>query len=223
MTIQVKPEKMKTLFLHAKSLVSIILPQEAIEQLPKRVGLVSSIQHTHKLKNVQEQLKGKGIIGGQVLGCRAEAAQRISDKVDAYLFIGTGKFHPIRVALDTKKIVYCWDPANKLFFKITDEDLKPLLTAKKSALTKYYLSQRIGVLISVKHGQCDIQKIEKLLKLSEDKEFYYFAFDTLPWEDLENYPFIQMWVNTACNRIPDLKTNMIDIDDLFRTIEGKEK
>ena len=39
--------------------------------------------------------KGKQKYKAQILGCDTTAAEKIKDKVDAYLYIGTGKFHPI--------------------------------------------------------------------------------------------------------------------------------
>ena len=113
---------MKILHIHAKSTVDIKLNDSAINALPKKIGVVTTIQHLHKLDEVMMQLK-EAVKGGQVLGCNAEAAEKISDKVDAFLFIGTGEFHPIAVALKTGKPVYTWNPFAKKLSVVEDKDL----------------------------------------------------------------------------------------------------
>ncbi len=59
-------------------------------------------------------------------------------------------------------------------------------------------------------------RMKDAMKLAErkDKQYYIFAFDTLNEMDLENFPFIQAWVNTACPRIADNRKGMINIDDI---------
>ena len=52
----------------------------------------------------------------------------------------------------------------------------------------------------------DRKKLEKKYK---DKKFYYFACDTLSIDELENFPFVQAWINTMCPRI--------GYEDLLRT------
>jgi 2-(3-amino-3-carboxypropyl)histidine synthase len=203
---------MKILHIHAKSTVDIKLNDSAINALPKKIGVVTTIQHLHKLDEVMKQLK-EGVKGGQVLGCNAEAAEKIADKVDAFLFIGTGEFHPIAVALKTGKPVYTWNPFAKKLSVVEDKEIERHKKKKQGALTKFLSSQKIGILVSTKHGQSRIEKALELAK-KKDKEYYIFAFDTLNISDLENFPFIQCWVNTACPRISEDKGNIVNIEDL---------
>jgi len=42
-----------------------------------------------------------------------------------------------------------------------------------------------------------------LKKSLKDKEVYLFISDTVDFSQLENFPFIDCWVNTACSRIMD--------------------
>lgn len=215
---------MKTLFIHAKVDVDLTLPKEEIAKLPKRIGLVTTIQHLHKLNEVKKQFP-EGIFAGQVLGCRADTAKLIADKVDAFLFIGTGVFHPIEVALKTKKPVYCWDPVARHLSKLDEAMLKQYENVKKKNITKFLHADKIGILISTKLGQNDNKinsfseelKMKKALELKSrcDKEYYIFAFDTLSINDLENFPFIDCWVNTACPRITDEKKGIVNIDDVL--------
>ena len=77
--------------------------------LPKKVGLVTTVQHKHELKKIKELIEKTGkktVIGGQILGCDVNAAKKIKSKVDAFLYIGSGEFHPLGVALETNKKVF---------------------------------------------------------------------------------------------------------------------
>jgi len=55
----------------------------------------------------------------------------------------------------------------------------------------------------------------------KDKKYYLFAFDTLQANELENFPFIDCWVNTACSRIADEKSNIVNIDDILEFERNK--
>ncbi|MBW3001571.1 2-(3-amino-3-carboxypropyl)histidine synthase subunit [Candidatus Woesearchaeota archaeon] len=203
---------MKILHIHAKSKADIKLNEAALNALPAKLGVVTTIQHLHKIDEVISQLKD-AVKGGQVLGCNVDTAKQISDKVDAFLFIGSGEFHPIAVALETEKKVFKWNPLTQKLTVVKEEDVEKYKKRKKAALARFLSSNKIGILVSVKHGQ---NRIEEALKLAakKDKEYYLFAFDTLNPSDLENFPFIECWVNTACPRIADEKADIINISEL---------
>lgn len=204
---------MKILHIHAKAVIDIKLPDKELKKLPKNIGLVTTVQHLHKLADVQAQLPDS-IIGGQILGCDVSAAEKINNKVDAFLFIGSGVFHPLAVALKTKKPVFCWNPFVKELRTVDKKDIEAYEKKKKVSLTKFLSSDRVGILVCVKPGQ---YHLEKALKLKEkgDKDYYLFQFDTLNLSELENFNFIQCWVNTACPRISEDKANIINIDDIL--------
>ncbi len=203
---------MKILHIPAKALVDIKLPDKELKKLPKKIGLVTTVQHLHRIKEVQEQIPAS-IIGGQILGCDVSVAEKISNKVYAFLFIGSGVFHPLAVALKTGKPVFCWNPFVKEMKTIDRKEIESYERRKKAALSKFLSSDRIGILICTKPGQ---YHIDKALKLKEkgDKDYYLFQFDTLNLSDLENFNFIQCWVNTACPRIREDRANIINFDDI---------
>ena len=71
------------------------------------------MQHKHELKKVKEIIEKAGknaVIGGQILGCDVNAAKKIKNKVDAFLYIGSGEFYPLGVALETGKKVIIANP-----------------------------------------------------------------------------------------------------------------
>lgn len=203
---------MKVVHIYAKSKADVKLTETAINALPAKLGVVTTIQHLHKLDEVISQLK-EAVKGGQVLGCNVDSAKQISGKVEAFLFIGSGEFHPIAIALETGKPVYKWNPLTQQLSVVKDEDIEKYKKRRKAALAKFLSSNKIGILVSTKHGQSNLDKALELAA-KKDKEYYLFAFDTLNPSDLENFPFVEVWVNTACPRIADEKSNIINISEL---------
>lgn len=203
---------MKTLFIHAKSTVDVVLPDSVIKKLPKKVGIVTSIQFLHQIENIAKQIKGS-IVGGQVLGCNATMANKIKSKVDAYLFVGSGIFHPIKVALDTGKQVFLFNPITKEFKKIEQKQVDEYKKRKKAAINKFLHADKVGIIVSTKIGQKNLQRALELKKKT-DKQYFVFVCDTLNTTALEDFNFIDCWVNTACPRISDEKPNIVNINDL---------
>lgn len=219
---------MKTLFVHAKQKEDVSLSKEALSKLPKQIyGLVTTIQHMYQLRKIQDQLKNS-VFGGQVLGCRADAGEKIKDKVDAFLYVGTGVFHPIKVALQTSKDVFCWNPLTKKLSKLDEKEINNYKNRIKGSLIKFFSSKNIGVLITLKVGQNEnkissnksskLPYSKQLEKLYPDKNYYYFVGDTFSTYDLENFNFIDCWVNTACSRIADEKPNMVNMEDIVNSL-----
>lgn len=207
---------MKILFIKAKYTRKIIINKSFVNKLPKKIGLVTTVQFADQIKEVKKQLVGHNVFiynRGVILGCEFKAAEKIKDKVTAFLYIGTGKFHPIGVALKTSKPVFCFNPITNQFDKISNKEVERYKKRKKGALTRFLISQNVGVLISIKPGQYrDFRKLD-LEKKFPNKRFYYFIFDTLDYKELENFPFIEAWINTACPRL-DEDINVINIEDL---------
>ncbi len=86
-----------------------------------KIGLVTTVQHVHQLDEAKNLLEAAGktvFLGdaghvkypGQVLGCNFSNAQSVSEKVEAYVFVGGGRFHAIGVALATAKPTIIADP-----------------------------------------------------------------------------------------------------------------
>ena len=59
--------------------------------------------------------------------------------------------------------------------------------------------------MTTKPGQMTVQapvdRIMKLEKRFPDKKFYYFATGRLNFYEMENFPFVDVWINTFCPRI----------------------
>src|SRR3989344_8175384 len=125
---------MKTLFIESKSNAEIIPDKKEIDKLPKNIGIITTVQHVHKINELIEFLKknnknpiinkNKQKYPGQILGCDVSNAELIKDKVDCFLYIGSGNFHPIEAALKTDKKVYCYNPLSRVFSKVNENEVE---------------------------------------------------------------------------------------------------
>lgn len=200
---------METLFIEAKSNIDFVDALKEIK-LKGKVGLVTTIQHLHKLKDVQKIIPDS-LLGGQILGCDVSAAMKIKDKVDFFLYIGSGEFHPMEVALKTGKEVVAFNPFTEKTSKITKKEIEAMKKKIKGKYLKFLAAEKIGILVSTKQGQYNIRKALELQKKLK-KPSYILIFNTLTEKELENYPDIDIFVNTACPRI-DFK-RVINLEDI---------
>jgi 2-(3-amino-3-carboxypropyl)histidine synthase len=210
---------MKLLHIPAKSNLEIKIPASELKKLPKslkKIGLVTTIQHLHALPALEKQIKGARAVG-QILGCRVDLAEAAKNKVDAFLFIGTGEFHPIAVALKTQKPVFVFNPVSQKLSKLDAQTVADFKQQRKGALLKFLHAKTVGILVSTKHGQqrfAEARKIKQILEKKQNKKCYIFVFDTLDFSQLENFPFIDCWLNTACPRIADGRNDIINLEEL---------
>ncbi|VVB80978.1 2-(3-amino-3-carboxypropyl)histidine synthase [uncultured archaeon] len=201
---------MKLFHVHLKSNVDVKLPEAVLKRLPKRLGIVTTIQHLHKIDDIVKQTKG--VLAGQVLGCNASQVEKVNDDIDAFLFVGSGEFHPINVALKTGKKVWLWNPISKNFGLLDEKMIEKYRKQKQGKLSKFLNAKRVGIIVSTKMGQKNLMRAYELMKQS-DREYYLFACDEVNFAEFENFNFIDFWVNTACPRIED--SRIIHIDDLI--------
>jgi len=198
---------MKIMFVKAKSNIDLLpVVEKALPLLGEKIGLITTVQHLHKIKEVKEFLKKnmkKVIMGGQILGCNLKNAERIMNKVDCFLYIGTGRFHPFGALLHTKKRIICADPLTNSVTMIDEKYFEAVEKNRRIAYMKFLHADNIGVIISTKPGQFNLANARSLEKKYKDKNFYYFVCDSINLEELDNFPFIQCWINTACPRIED--------------------
>lgn len=174
----------------------------------RRVGVVTTVQHVHKLAEVLEVLKGRGIEGvvrpggrtrypGQVLGCNYEAARNAG--VDEYLFVGTGWFHPLGVALATGKRTVAADPVTGNVSKI---DAAQMLKRRYGAIARAIDAERIAVIVSKKPGQRRMELARRMISLGEEqgKRMVLVYLDRMEPDVLVNLG-VEAAVSTACPRI----------------------
>ncbi|MFB6204541.1 MAG: diphthamide biosynthesis enzyme Dph2 [Candidatus Nanohaloarchaea archaeon] len=184
---------------------------EKIEE--ETVGLVGVTQYMDRADQVREFLEDKGfevVDGktglrttepGQVLGCDAGAAHNIAHKVDAFVFLGSGEFHPSQVS-ETGKKVYVVDPYERHIWIEEPDSLEDELQAEYARVINHKDDKKWGIITSSKKGQnyqraVEIAK-EKLEK--HGKDVYVFVEDRIFESDYKGYG-IDIYVNCACPRM----------------------
>ena len=177
------------------------------------IGLVTTVQHVHeidKAKNLLLRSGKKVVIGdarrlnyaGQVTGCDYSNAKAVKDQVDAFLFLGGGKFHAIGIALATSKPTIVADPYENRAFSV-DNETKQIVRQRMADVSEAKKGQNFGILIGLKPGQMNLEKaIEIKDKLqNKGKNATLFCLKEITPEALMQFPDIDAYVNTACPRI----------------------
>ncbi len=218
---------MKSVFLEARCDEIFVL--ENFEHLPKTIGLCGSIQFLNSIEPIKKQLEESGrevklIQGrhskhmGQILGCDVLHGME-NLNVEAFLYIGDGVFHPKAIILRNEIDVFCYDPFTKQMKQLADfEKLKKM---QKVSISKFHMSDEIGIIVTIKPGQNQIRKAEVVQEKYKDKKnIYMFLCDNVEFNQFENFPFIQCWVNTACPRISyddmmERTLPIVDADDII--------
>jgi 2-(3-amino-3-carboxypropyl)histidine synthase len=180
--------------------------------LPRRLGLVASVQHLDLVPPFTAALEARGFevhIGqgdrrlaypAQALGCNYTGAEAVVAQVDAFLFLGTGQFHPIGLAFAVDRPVWSLDPLQNLLEAPIDRST--LVGRRQLTVAKARDARRWGILVSTFGGQ---NRSPTALALQEraraaGREAELLVFDRLDPRDLEGRAF-DAYVNTACPRI----------------------
>lgn len=217
---------MKVLFIPSKY-KDFSLKNIKPNKLPKTIGLITTIQHTNQIKKVKSYLqkhekkviigksKNKNLEQGQILGCDIQAAISIQNKIQAFLYIGSGKFHTLQIAIKTNKPIFIFNPLTKEFSKLSQQEIQKLKNKNRGQKLKFLSAQTLGILVSTKPGQNKLKQALILNKKLEKKgkKAYIFLFNDLDINQLENFPQIDCWVNTACPGL-SLENPFIWVDDL---------
>lgn len=174
----------------------------------EKIGLISTIQFLDSLEKAKEFLEkrgktvkiGKGSLNpGQILGCDVSSAKSIQDEVDSFLFIGSGKFHPLGVAMATGKPVFVLDIEKNDIYEI---DKNKFERQKYAAIALSKDAKRYGILVSVKPGQMKLDLAKKIKKDLEEKgkKAYILIFNEVKPDKLLGLD-LDCYINTACPRL----------------------
>ena len=205
-----------TVYVEAKAKVSV---KEAIQKaIPfleswSKIGLVTTIQHVHQLDEARNLLlkAGKPVAvgnadqvqhAGQVIGCDFSNARSVSEKVEAYLFVGGGRFHAIGVALATGKPTIIADPYEKRAYSVQDE-VRKVIKQLWASISEAGEAESFGVLISLKSGQMRLKDAMKIKEKLEQNGLTatLLALREVTSSALMQFPGIDAFVNTACPRL----------------------
>jgi 2-(3-amino-3-carboxypropyl)histidine synthase len=180
--------------------------------VPTRLGVVASVQHLDLVEPLRAALERRGYavrIGqgdrrlayaAQALGCNYTGAESTREAVDAFLFVGSGRFHPIGLALAVDRPVWSIDPFRGVLEPPIDREA--LVRRRQLAVATARGARQWGIVVSTFVGQ---QRMPTALALQErarsrglDAEI--LLVDRLDGRDLEGRSF-DAYVITACPRI----------------------
>jgi len=171
----------------------------------KTTGLVTTVQHARLIPAMEAFLKGRGIdvrvaggsgrtpLRGQVLGCSFSAARETG--ADEILFVGTGVFHPIGIALAAKARVVALDPLTGIAQEVSADSL---LRKRFAVIEKARGAKTFGIIVSTKSGQQRLELAHRLAALSPDT--LIVTMKEVSPDELLNLGF-GCYVNTACPRL----------------------
>lgn len=205
-------------------------------KLWNKIGLVTTIQHVDKLDLVKDLLikarktvmvgdAGQLKYAGQVIGCDYSNARAIDTQVDAFLFLGGGKFHAIGVSLATSKPTIVADPFEKRAYAVEGETQR-IRKQRMTHISEAKNAQTFGILVGLKLGQNRLQRaVEIKEKLQKNgKKATLFVLKEVTPEALIQFPTIDAFVNTACPRLilddaPRFKKPMLTTNETLYLIE----
>jgi len=142
----------------------------------KKICLLTTLQFLDSLEPAKKFLESKGkkvLIGkpkiakypGQVLGCDYSAAIPGSD---CFLFLGSGKFHPLGVAQNVEKTVLFLDFEGGKLENLEKEKFR-LMKIRAAQVEKARGAKNFGILVSTKPGQGSLALAESVKKQLEKR------------------------------------------------------
>lgn len=218
---------MKLEFLQAKFGIDFNIPEDFKGKLhevfakgkTKNLGIFSAVQFRPELDKIRAMLKEEGFttetsqpfrtsIEGQMLGCDSykDSLKLDLSEIDGFIYVGDGYFHPNALLLAQEyeediKPVIIMNVVQGITEIIGREHIEKYLKRKKGNLLKFHNSDIIGVFVTTKWGQEYKDAALKLPGEYPDKKFYFFVGDNFLDSEMENFPYVECWVNTACPRI----------------------
>lgn len=227
---------MKTVHLVTKADINVDIPQSLIEKLPTKVALFTTAQLLHTYDEMKKQLTnaGKEVISiktihtrkpGQLLGCNLQSFKDYTkDEFDAILYIGDGFFHPKALMWKNDAPSFLYNPFTQEEYEASPEDIKRIRHKHAAGLAAFKMAKTVGVIIPVKPGgQMYLKWALELKELYPEKTFINLVDYNVDFAGLENFPFIEVFVNTACPRIafddasslPKPVVNLEDVSESF--------
>jgi len=184
----------------------------------EKVGILTTVQHVHKVNEISNILsKGKltPIVSkgdcriaypAQVLGCNfSTAREEIKNGADSFLFVGSGYFHPLGVAISTKRKVIVADPYSnevKEIDGVNNEIVNKIMRQRFGAIAKAKDAKSFAILVGTKKGQSRLGCALELKRMIEKHSFQVFLYSVGRIEpEYLRYYNEDAIVSTLCPRV----------------------
>ncbi len=180
----------------------------------KRIGMASITPFIHKMDECRKYLERKKyeiLIGergrrtaynGQILGCDLSSATSIASRVDEFLFIGDGFFHPIGLHIATGKHVVVANPIEKkIYDKEVERSAEKIIKKRYALMSAAMEAEKFGIIVTRKVGQHRFLLAKKMRKMVEKKgrKAFFVFMDNV--DESINYLDFDCYISTACPRI----------------------
>ena len=182
-------------------------------ELPSKIGLLATVQYIQCISQAKEVLEASGkevfvgigdkrvLYPGQVLGCNCSSAEAVVGKVDGFLYIGEGDFHPLAAAFGVGKAISVLNPTTGELRSV--DDVKNRILRKRfAAIESSKNGHSFLVIVSSKIGQNRDAIADELMTLIREKgKVAYKAYmNELSPQNLLSYR-VDVYINTACPRL----------------------
>ena len=206
---------MRVVHIEARLKTEFKLPQSFLDKLPVKIAVFTTIQLMNSLPHVIEQLQkaGKDPVvlktghtrhKGQILGCNVQGFKDYSDgDFEAFVYVGDGFFHPKALIWKNETVpVHVYNPFTDKQYLLEGPDIQKTRKQYYAALSNFHMKKNIGVMITTKPGQFMLKRSFELKEEYPDKKFFFLIDNTYNFGALDDFPFVDVWVNTGCPRIP---------------------
>lgn len=184
-----------------------------------KIGLLTTIQHLTILSDVKSLLEKEGktaVTGGQVLGCWFANAEKIVGEVDAFLYVGSGRFHPLGVR---GKKIYALDIER---MAVEPVDAAKLEKRRYANIYNAKDARTFAILVTTKKGQHELLGQAEAIKNKlhdSGKNAFILVMDEINDSVLLGIR-ADAFVNTACPRIVEdsFSKPIINAEDLDKVL-----
>lgn len=180
----------------------------------KKICAFTTSQFLHCLEKAKSFLEASGkevFIGkhhragtqGQALGCDYSSALPFEKQADCFLYLGTGLFHPLGLALRTEKPVFSLDFETQKLVNM-EKEKRRLERIKAYHIGQAKEARKFGILVSTKEGQLFLGMAERIKKKLQaaGKHVWIVVSDEVTPAKLMGMEF-DVLVNCACPRIDE--------------------
>jgi len=202
---------MKVFFVNAEYDQTVTIPKKIVDKLPKKIMLFVTAQIITQLDDIKKQIEKSGreviltkprhtIHPGQILGCDTVNFDYAGD-FDAFFYVGDGMFHPQALMMKNDKAIHIYNHSMGDYSMLTPKDAEIYRKRIQIAKAIFVGAKNVGVLVTTKPGQNKFLWYKAVEKKYPEKKFYYLVNNNIEFNRLEDFPFVDVFVNTACERI----------------------